>query len=445
MGRDKFDKVSQFFFRHFFLFGFLLTLPASFDYKHNEHKGGVIWSDAEGYYLYLPALFIYNGFVEVPVRTPYQHRVYKDTDKHFTKYTYGVALMELPFFLVAHGLSSLLTLPNTETTGYSDLYIAAILLAAAFYVWIGLFFLKKALVRNYSYWISIATVLSVFLGTNLYHYVTREAGMSHGYSFCLFAIFIYLTPRFYEKEKVPFKMIAGMGLLAGLIVLIRPTNILLLLYLFFYNVTTWKSFQERFNFYLSNFSRLLLFPVFSFIVFIPQFLYWHHISGNFIMYSYGGEGFSNWASPRVLDVLFNIKNGWLLHTPMAALMLLGLGIGVYRKKPNMRLTLFIFLITLYVFSSWWCWWFGGALGYRVYVEYYTLLAFPLAYLIQLVFQQRSKFIKISFSILLALMIYYNQGLTDHKRGAHFTWKTWNRAMEEMFIPGFMYEKLGKKE
>lgn len=76
---------------------------------------GMIWSDAEGYYLYLPALFINGGFEDLAVRSEVQFPLFEDTNKRFTKYTYGVALMELPFFLLAHLIGSIMG----EADGYS--------------------------------------------------------------------------------------------------------------------------------------------------------------------------------------------------------------------------------------------------------------------------------------------------------------------------------------
>jgi hypothetical protein len=424
----QFDSIKEFILKHYIWLMFIVSVPIAFDFGHG-HKNGVLWSDAEGYYLYLPAIFIYDGFEDIPVRTVDQFFRYPGTNKYLTKYTCGVAMMEAPFFLAGHFLTKI---TGGEATGYTLLYIYSILLAAVFYGWLGFFFLKKALERRYSRWITFGVIMCLFWGTNLYYYMTREAGMSHAYSFCLFAIFVYWTPKFYEKAKVSLRLIVGMGLLSGLIVLIRPTNIVLLLYLFFYGIKGWDTLKERFGFYVSNLKTVWLFPVFSFLVFIPQMLYWHYLSGDYVMYSYGDEGFIYWASPKVNDVLFNIKNGWLMFTPMAILMLIGLLIGSYKRLLNMRLILVILLICLYTFASWWAWWFGGGFGHRSFIEFYTLLAFPLAYLLTLVYTRKGLVKKLLFTGLLALLIYYNQGLTHHKEGAHYNWVTWNQTMDKMF-------------
>ena len=67
----------------------------------NRIKGNpqsVIWSDAEGYYMYLPALLIIGDFHKIPERSVWPQR--NEKGEMMIKYTCGVALFEAPFFLV---------------------------------------------------------------------------------------------------------------------------------------------------------------------------------------------------------------------------------------------------------------------------------------------------------------------------------------------------------
>lgn len=411
--------------RYYLLLLFGLTLLWTFDFS-DKRTGGLIWSDAEGYYMYLPAVFIYDGFVDIPVRTTDQFKHFPGTDKYFTKYTYGVALMQLPFFYAFHTAAKIMEQP---LTGYSDYYIYSIYFAAAFYAFIALLFLRKILERNFSGWVTLLIILSLYFGTNMYYYTTVEAGMSHIYSLCLFTLFIYYTPQFYKRAK--FKTYVIFGLLAGLIVLIRPTNALLLLYLIFYNIHSWKDMMARFRFFLRNLWNLPIIPFFSFLVFLPQFFYWHYISGDYIFYSYGEEGF-NWDKAQIGNVLFNIKNGWLLFNPIAVIPLIGAFIGARRNKYNIALILAITVLAIYIFASWYCWWFGGAYGYRSMVEFYALLAIPFAYISHLVFRQKQWGLKVFYMLLLVVLIYYNLGLIDHYVGPHYDWRTWKIAMGKLF-------------
>jgi len=63
-------------------------------------------------------------------------------------------------------------------------------------------------------------------------------------------------------------------------------------------------------------------------------------------------------------------------------MIIGIFVGLKKKTFQAPALLLIFLAATYIFASWWAWWFGGAFGHRCYVEFYALLAIPLAGLYQ---------------------------------------------------------------
>jgi hypothetical protein len=269
------------------------------------------------------------------------------------------------------------------------------------------------------------------MGTNLLHYTVREPGMSHLYSFVLFNLFVWLTDRYY-RTRGSWALAFGLAFTLGWIVLIRPTNLLLALFFFGYTTDGRLNIRERFQFLLHRFGHLLLFPLLGFLWYIPQLLYWKYATGSYVVYSYGEEGFIYWNDPRLLDVLFSIKNGWLLFSPLMGFALIGLIGGAIRNIRNSRLILLIWLIAWYVFSSWASWWFGGAFGHRAFVEFYALLAFPLALVVQWILSLRQWWWKVPFFALWSLLIYYNLGLDEHYFGPHYEWWSWRAAMQMMF-------------
>ncbi|MCI4649090.1 hypothetical protein [Phaeodactylibacter sp.] len=417
--------IGRFWMRYYLL---ILLLFAGYRAANTPGRfiRGMIWSDAEGYYLYLPAVLIQGGFEDFQVRTEAQFPNYEGTNKRFTKYTCGVAMLELPFFLIGHFWAKVLSMP---ADGYSYPYIVALQLAGLFYGFLGLLLLKEILARYFKPVVVMMTVAGFFLGTNLYHYILQEPGMSHVYSFFLFGLFVWLTPRFYEQPGL--KIFGGMGLLAGLIVLIRPTNILLLLYLLLFGLRSWADVRERLLFFWKYLGALLLAPIASFLVFVPQFLYWKYISGNWLIYSYGEEGF-NWLEPRVDMVLFHIKNGWLLFSPMAGLAIIGCLVGMWKNRCNIAPIFLIWLLLLYITSCWWCWWFGGAFGHRQFVEFYVLLAIPYAWLFTQVLESKVLALKIFLVVLWLLLGYYGYMLAVHFRGPHYEWWSWKEVVEYMW-------------
>jgi hypothetical protein len=65
----------------------------------------VIWSDAEGYYKYLPGLFILHDFHRLDAGSVWPY--YNRQGEYVNKYTCGVAYFELPFFLGAHAINGI--------------------------------------------------------------------------------------------------------------------------------------------------------------------------------------------------------------------------------------------------------------------------------------------------------------------------------------------------
>ena len=189
------------------------------NYFHSGKKiNGVIWSDQEGYYIYLPAVFIHGGFENVPFINGCGIYETENGPRTFTKYTYGVALLESPFFLVAHAAAPLF---GYERDGRSLPYIWSIMLAAIAYMLIGLWLLSRLLSElTFGRTITWLIPLGILLGTNLFYYTFREAGMSHVYSFFLFSVLIYASHRRSQSPRLKWNLLTAVPL--ALIILIRP-------------------------------------------------------------------------------------------------------------------------------------------------------------------------------------------------------------------------------
>src|SRR5690606_37776185 len=91
-------------------------------------KSILFFSDGEFYYSYVLAVFIYANFVDIALGGDFGN-IEKEGD-YFTKYTYGIAALEAPFFFVAHIYTKLFDKDNAN--GYTKPYLAAIFLAATF-------------------------------------------------------------------------------------------------------------------------------------------------------------------------------------------------------------------------------------------------------------------------------------------------------------------------
>ena len=371
----------------------------------SKNPRSVIWSDSEGYYWYLPGVFIIGDMHKIPEGSVWPQR--NAQGEFIIKYTCGVALFEAPFFLVTKWYCQL---KNYDWKDYFNIhYCRAMAICGYLFGFIGLYFLQQVLRRRHPEKIVFWTLMAVFFGTNLFHYTTREMSISHVYSFCLFAFVAWQTPRFLEK---PSWLNAGLiGAALGWIVLIRPTNLLIALFIYLYDVYSWQALRERNRFFLNNLDKIGAIVVTGFLFLFPQLLYWHEMTGNWLRYSYEEERFIYWNKPKILEVLFDVQNGLFLYSPMALLMVLGIFFGLKKKDYQAPSLLIIFIGATYIFASWWAWWFGGAFGHRCYVEYYALLGIPLAGFFEKVFDLRSTLLRWSVLAVVVFLMYYGTKLS----------------------------------
>lgn len=380
------------------LFVLMLILAGS-RIRHNPRS--VIWSDSEGYYLYLPGLFIIGDVHRIPVSSLWPQ--YNARGEQFIKYTCGVALFEAPFFLVTKAYCQA---KNYDWKDYFNVhYCRAMAICGCFFGFVGLFFLRLALLRQFSRPVAFWTVMAVFFGTNLFHYTTREMSVSHVYSFCLFAFVAWQTPRF--LQHLSFKNAALLGGALGWIVLIRPTAVLVLLFVLLYDVYSWQELKARLALLARHVPQLALAAATAFLFFVPQMLYWYTMTGHWLLYSYTDEHFIYWNRPKIADVLFDVQNGLFLYSPMVLLMVAGIFRGLKMRKHHAPALLLVFCLATWIFASWWAWWFGGAFGHRCYVEYYALFAFPLAGVLEKIWALKNAFARRAVLAGIVFLMYYS--------------------------------------
>jgi hypothetical protein len=414
---------------------FILAAVVLVNFSHHKWESGtVIEHDVKAYYSYLPAAFIYNDltlkflddnpqiFDEMwPVTLPNGNKMIVTS--------YGMSLLYSPFFLLAHSYSLLDN--NFEADGYSLPYSMALTFSAAFYLLLGLFFLRKLLKRYFKEWIVALVLLAVAAGTNLAYYATYEAAMTHCYNFALITVFTWLVIKWYESPSR--KKAIGVGALFGLIALVRPSNILVFFILLLWDVKTWNDFTARLWFYIKRFDFVLIMLLFFFLVWTPQFFYWKAITDHWIFYSYSTKDASFfWGNPQIVDILFSYKKGWFVYTPIMFIAFLGIFLLRKRMKEAFWPILIFAILNIYVQSSWWSWWFGGAFGLRAFIDSYGIMAIPLAMVLDVASQK--KFLKYVAPSVLVVLIWYNTfQLRQYTKGAiHFWWNN-KEAYWENFL------------
>jgi len=386
--------------------------------------------DVGGYYSYLPAIFIYHdlntmdGYGKMEEKyfpTPQKKYGYyqsPETGKWTNKYPMGVAIMELPFYLVAHFLS--LQIPQATYDGYSSPFLLAMMFATIFYTCLGLWFLSRFLNKYFPSRIVTITLATIAFGTNLFIYNANLPGLSHPFLFFLISAILFYTDCWVNMPKLKLAFI--IGLLMGMCLITRPTAALILivpLILFIRQMIV--KMPER------PLLHLLLTAVGFFLLTSVQMLYWHETSGHWIYYSYVEEGF-DFLHPHIIDGLFSYRKGWFIYTPVA---LIGIaGFWQLSKSDTLRHYFFPFLLhfilVVYVVFSWSAWYYGGGFGARAMVESYAVLALPLCSFINSIYAQHRKWLKNTVSTILVFFICLNLFQTFQFQKGIIPWDETNK-------------------
>lgn len=359
-----------------FFLGFTIFLTLNRHTKHGiQNYHSEIWADKAGYYVYLPAFFIYhfqaNAMPDsIAVKTGDGFKLYGG--KIITKYPCGTALLLSPFFAVAHLLSTPL---GYSSDGFSIPYHKAIDIAAVLYTFLALLLLYKFLVRCVSARSAFQCTMVLYLGTNVFYYSIFETGMSHIYSFFLFSLYLYLGPFALNSSQNRVYPIL-LGLVAGLIILVRPANILFLPLLFVFN-------SYPIAYLKSQYKSLFLMLLTAVLTTLPQLLYWHYAHQSYLFYSYGNEGFTHIFAPKFLPLWFAPNNGLFVYTPIVLLVLAAL-LYMFKINKTQSVLLGLFFMGIsWFFAAWHDWTYGCSYGSRPYVEYFAVFTLPLAYFFEI--------------------------------------------------------------
>lgn len=385
--------------------------------RHNnadiQSYNSELWADKAGYFVYLPAAFIYNfDATQMPdsIDAKTGNGFNFKGEKIKTNYTYGVALMQSPFFLGTHFY---LKATGGEATGFSMPYYKMINVAAVVYTVLSLILLYLILLQFTSKRTSLLTIGLTYLGTNLFYYSIFETGMSHIYSFFLFNAFIYLALALKNNRRITLNFVL-LGLVTGGIIAVRPINALFLPTFFIF--CPWSVLK---NYWKQTLSAAIL----ACLVVVPQLIYWNYLTGKPIIFSYDEhESFANLFSPKLLEIWFAPYNGLFVYSPLFIFFLLGL--YFLFKKDRLRAVWMgaYFLFISYIFASWYDWTYGCSLGARPFVEYYSLFTIPFALLIENI--QKKRLINYVLWAIILVFVGYTQKIMFTYDGC-WTYDVWN--------------------
>ncbi|MEJ6751041.1 MAG: hypothetical protein QNL27_06855, partial [Bacteroidia bacterium] len=117
---------------------------------------------------------------------------------------------------------------------------------AIFYSMLALIFFGKILdIYGIKHWVKVLVILGAYFGSNWFYYTCWESSLSHPYSAGIIAMLIYFVLVF--KSKPSTRLALLIGFLLGFVTLIRPVNVLVILFLpmFFVSFKAFVTFCKK--------------------------------------------------------------------------------------------------------------------------------------------------------------------------------------------------------
>lgn len=385
----------------------LLLIQSFTSDLHNPFRKPIV-GDAQGYYAYLPAVFIYQDLSYKFMDEIHDKYYVASTSKSFVntvdghkvnKYFPGQAVLYAPFFLAAHGLAVLTGLP---ADGFSFIYQLFFLIGFWVYFLLGLLFFKKVLLHlGISLKVIHVCLITIVFGTNIFFYSVFDQTVTHVYNFFLCNLLIYLLLK-WKQSFDSGTLICFYGVLA-LVGIIRPTNILVVGVMLFF-IPDW-SFWKTFIDHSTRFKNAWKIFVIALLIFAIPIVLWKIQTENWIVYSYGKEVFY-FDDPHIAEFLFSYTKGWFVYTPvMFFILIFGFWMLFKKDKPRFFSGIVFFTLAVYIFSCWWCWYYGAGMSQRVMIDFYIIPGYLLTLILNRV---QSSFVARNFAYtILSVLISFN--------------------------------------
>lgn len=368
------------------LFACLLIFAVAASHRYHyyqkfsqEHTFNHLTFDAFGYYVYLPSAIIYHDMTSVdwvkPVDSLYHvnsgYQLYQvtqeDNGNYVFKYLGGVALLQMPFFLIAHWTVPSLGYP---ADGFSLPYQWGIIAATFFYAFLGLWLLRRLLLHYFNDTTTALTLIMVALGTNWLQYVCVDSALSHAYIFPMYALILLLSRKWHETPAMTTAF--AIGWVIGLATMSRPTEAIMLFIPLLWGTQDKAAARAKWSLVAAHKPHLVATVAGGLLGILPQIIYWKYAAGSFI-YDVGSRWF--FLNPW-FRVLFGFEKGWFIYTPVTIFFVVGF--WFMKNRPFQRSVIVFCLLNLWIITAWADWKYGASYSCRALIQSYPVFALPFA-------------------------------------------------------------------
>ncbi|EKD52562.1 MAG: hypothetical protein ACD_61C00304G0001 [uncultured bacterium] len=389
-----------------YVYSVLFALAILIFLTHYFVSGQAVYGDGIGYYSHLHSWVIdrdwdytneyrhiydseHNNAIEDTLSPSVQIVSTTPEGKAENFYGTGVAVLLLPFYLLAHLIALTINFfgAGISTLGYGDWYQILTGVGAVIYSFLGLFFLEKVInltVQNRK--ISLISSVSIFLSTSLFYYSGFDVINSHFASFFLSALFFYL---FLRKDCWEYSLL--LGLIAGLMTITRPQDSIVVLIWCLSSLANYFSGKKpnHFRILMGRAKKFLTGYIFAFS---PMIIHWIILFGNPLNHPYWRGLVERVQSKPVIDIFgsfFNPVTGLFYRTPLLLVLFIYFLYLLIRKEnlKNLKYPLLFFLGQFLIITVQGGW-AAAAYGGRMYLSSLVFFALLLGKLLLQISKKR---------------------------------------------------------
>jgi hypothetical protein len=364
-------------------------------YVYNGFTREMDW-DVLSYYLYLPLTFLHNDmgikdysyiqhlFDQYHFSPTFYQAAQAENGNYVMIYTMGLAMLELPFFLIGHLWAKLGGYP---ADGFSFPYQFCVSTGMMIYLLAGIFILRKILLRFFSDKTVCITLVLLLLGTNYFRESVDYNLGPHAILFALYCVLIYFTIRWHEEQRTKYALV--MGLAIGFLTLSRPTELICIMIPVLWNVYNPDTLKQKLRLVRSRFPQLLVLVAAVILVGIPQMIYWKSLTGSWLYNSYWNQQSFDIHESHLMKILFSFRKGWFVYSPLIITAFLGFLLLGKSKLRQAQWPVYVFIaLNIFLISHVPIWWNAGSFGQRFMVQSYALLSIPFAACIDYILEKR---------------------------------------------------------
>jgi hypothetical protein len=402
------------------LLAYLVCCVAAALISYPRRPSGLISSDGKGYYAWLRTLAIdhdldfRNDFELLYPPEPLPPEIHMRTSRGLVpdKYPVGVALIEVPGFIIGHVAAAM---SNFPLDGVSAPYQIAITIWLQIFCVAGIAALWHGLRRvGVDARVATLTVGSALCATNVVQYIASPT-MSHGPGLAVLCLTFLAIVAAGQSAKRTGRL-SLVGALAGLAIIVRPSNIAFAPFFLVFLYPVVRRSAVWWVAVLGGFLAVLAVQI------AMTSLLW----GQLAFTGYTQEHFDAGVQ-GVAGTLFAARHGLFVYHPWYLLMIAACAFAarLSAHRPVAFATLASVTILAVINGTWSTWWFGDSFGNRAFVEAIAPLTVAVSlWITSIELSRRSRVIAATSALTVALSLlnlYLWVGFIMHRypaNGAH---------------------------